>query len=68
MISAEEESSMARSLKEGFIAPLQDMIERAKKETELREKTTDARYALTQKKIDIIEEKIDKVIKLLEEI
>lgn len=67
MMNAEDEKVLTRSFKEGFMAPLKEMVDRLKTESELREKTQEARYTLTQKKLDILEEKIDKALKLLEE-
>ncbi len=66
MMNSDSEDLMTNALKKGFMEPLQEMTERLKRESDLREKTQEARYSLTQKKLDILEEKLDQALKLLE--
>ncbi len=66
-MSKEDEQSLTRSFKEGFMDPLKEMAERFKTEGELREKTQEARYQLTQKRLDVIDRSLERILKILED-
>ena len=67
LMSKEDEQSITRSFREGFMEPLKEMAERFKKEGDLREKTQEARYELTQKRLDIIDKSLERILKIVEE-
>ena len=66
-MNSRDEEMLTRSFQKGFMEPMQEMVERFKTESDLREKVAESRYELTQKRLDAIDRTLERVLKLLED-